>query len=658
MLQDIRSKREKKYPVEFDKEIIITGSVPMLMKTDNFVFALDIGTRTVIGIIALVEEENLKILAQSITEHQSRAVFDGQIHDVMKVAQAVKKIKNELEEKIGFPLKEVSIAAAGRSLKTISAHYEKEIDGDVEIEPAVCKTLEMEAVKSAYQLMREEKSAAEEEVYLCVGYTVVNYYLNGYTITNLLGHSGKKIAVDILATFLPNSVVSSLNSVLEKVDLEPISLTLEPIAASRAIVPDSFRLLNIALLDIGAGTSDIAIAQDGSIVAYGMVPIAGDEITEALSELCLADFNTADYIKREICKGEEISFKDIMGNERTVSCQQLLEELDPFLEDITDRISQEIIRLNGNKAPKSVLCVGGGGQVPRFTEKIAGKLGLSADRVGLRSRNAIPGIITDDNELSGPEGVTVVGIAQVAIDNLGQNFITVNINDNDYKLFNSRELTVFDALGRIDYNIGDLVGRTGKDLRFYLNNERQVFFGGLSEPAKILINGQQASLKSVLANGDRIIIQKAFRGHDAKITAGGLLADQPKAVCLVNNCQVGLSYEISEGDKVEIVMDPKDKETSLSVVKVNEIAPAFREDFFSDPAVSGKNITVKINNEEYVLTGRKDYIFIDIFNHIAIEKLKLAGGSKIGLLINGKKAGYTDRVEDGDIIEIEGYINS
>ncbi|NTW04678.1 MAG: cell division protein FtsA [Peptococcaceae bacterium] len=630
----------------------------MLMKTDKFVFALDIGTRTVIGIIAQIEEENLKIVAQSITEHQSRAVFDGQIHDVLKVAQAVKKIKNELEEKIGFSLREVSIAAAGRSLKTISAHYEKEIDEDSEIEPTVCKTLEMEAVKSAYQLLKEEKTAGEEEVYLCVGYTVVNYYLNGYTITNLLGHSGKKIAVDILATFLPNSVVNSLNSVLEKVDLYPISLTLEPIAASRAIVPESFRLLNIALLDIGAGTSDIAIAKDGSIVAYGMVPIAGDEITEALSDLCLADFNTADYIKREIYRGNDISFKDILGNEKTVSCKQLLEELDPFLEEITDKISQEIIRLNGNKRPKSVLCVGGGGQVPKFTEKIAAKLGLSADRVGLKSRNAIPGIITDENELSGPEGVTVVGIAQVAIDNLGQNFITVNINGNEYKLFNSRELTVFDALGRIDYNIGDLVGRTGKDLRFYLNNERQVFFGELSEPAKILINDQQASLKSVLNNGDRIVIQKAIRGLDAEITVDSLMADYSAAACLVNGCEVDLSREISEGDRVEIVTAAKYEEGSMTAVKVKDTLTNFQEAPFSGQAIFEKNITVKINGEEYQLTGRKEYMFIDIFNHIEIEKLRLAGGSKIKLLINGKKAGYTDRVEDGDIIEIEGFIDS
>ncbi|MHB8917937.1 MAG: cell division protein FtsA, partial [Desulfocucumaceae bacterium] len=316
-------------------------------QTESTIFALDIGTRTVIGIVAGVDGTRLKILAQSITEHESRAVFDGQIHDIFKVAQAVTKVKAELEEKMGFKLGRVAIAAAGRSLKTRFAHVDQEIGDDIEIDPTICRGLEMDAVKEAHRQLREEIAGGEEEEFYCVGYTVVSYYLNSYTMTGLIGHYGKKIGVDVLATFLPNSVVNSLYSVLGRVGLEPISLTLEPIAASSAIIPDSYRLLNLALLDIGAGTSDIAITRDGAIVAYGMVPFAGDEITEALAQGCLVDFNTAETIKRGIIKGEDITFHDIMDIERTVSCTEAMEMLGPVLDDLTSRITAEIQRLNG-----------------------------------------------------------------------------------------------------------------------------------------------------------------------------------------------------------------------------------------------------------------------------------------------------------------------
>ncbi|MHB8156869.1 MAG: cell division protein FtsA, partial [Desulfocucumaceae bacterium] len=535
------------------------------IKEENTIFALDIGTRTVIGNVVGVEGTKLRILAQSITEHESRAVFDGQIHDIFMAAQAVKRVKDDLENKIGFKLKKVAIAAAGRSLKTRFVHLDQEIGEDIEVDPMICRGLEMDAVKEAHRQLREEAGEVRDEEFFCVGYTVVSYYLNSYTITNLVGHFGKKIGVDVLATFLPNSVVNSLYSVLSRVNLEPISLTLEPIAAASAIIPDTFRLLNLALLDIGAGTSDIAITSDGSIVAYGMVPMAGDEITEALAQGFLADFNTAEMIKRQLAGGGDITFQDIMGIERTVSSSEVLELLDPALDILTSRVTEEILRLNGNKPPKSIFCVGGGGQVPTFTERVAHKLSLTHERVGLRGRKFIAGLLVDDDEISGPEGVTVVGIAKVALESVGHNFITISINEKDYRLFHSRELTVFDALGLIGYNLGDLVGKNGKDLRFVVNGERKVLYGGLCRPAEVYINGDPTNIKAGLKENDRITIIKAVRGEDASATLSDFTGEfKPLTItandreeviepeCFINGRKVAPEWKICDGDRIEI----------------------------------------------------------------------------------------------------------
>ena len=129
---------------------------------------------------------------------------------------------------------------------------------------------------------------------------------------NLLGQKGQSISVKLVATFLPRVVIESLISVIKRCELELYSITLEPIAASSVVMLPGMRKLNIALVDIGAGTSDIALSQDGSIYAYGMVPMAGDEITEKICETYLLDFDEGERVKKQLTEEGNIKFQDIL----------------------------------------------------------------------------------------------------------------------------------------------------------------------------------------------------------------------------------------------------------------------------------------------------------------------------------------------------------
>ena len=86
------------------------------------------------------------------------------------------------------------------------------------------------------------------------------------------------------------------------------------IAAINIAIPEKFRLLNIALVDVGAGTSDISIVKDGSIIAFGMIPLAGDEVTETIARNYLTDFATAEHVKRQCERRKSVTFKDIFEN--------------------------------------------------------------------------------------------------------------------------------------------------------------------------------------------------------------------------------------------------------------------------------------------------------------------------------------------------------
>ena len=133
-------------------------------------------------------------------------------------------------------------------------HEDVEFEGEVRVNAENIYSLELISVEKAH---KELKVKDEKYKFYCVGYTPVRYYLNDYAINNLEGHKAEKIGIDLLATFLPEEVVDGLYAAVDYAGLSVANLTLEPIAAMNVAIPEQYRLLNIALVDVGAGTSDI-----------------------------------------------------------------------------------------------------------------------------------------------------------------------------------------------------------------------------------------------------------------------------------------------------------------------------------------------------------------------------------------------------------------
>ena len=219
----------------------MSESIKNKISPREILLSLDIGTRSVVGIVGKMEDEKFVIIDSEMIEHPSRAMYDGQIHDINRVAEVAKEVKENIEKRLGVSLKQVAIAAAGRALKTYKTQISREIDYSKEIDNNVIKSLELEGVQKAQERLEQESNTGETKYY-CVGHTVVNYYLNDGIITSLKGHRGNKIGAEILATFLPYVVVDSLYSVMSKIDLEVMNLTLEPIAAIHAAIPPKLRL--------------------------------------------------------------------------------------------------------------------------------------------------------------------------------------------------------------------------------------------------------------------------------------------------------------------------------------------------------------------------------------------------------------------------------
>ena len=551
------NKKAKKSPLKDDA----TNKV----NPEEIIFAMDIGTRTVIGIVGIQENDKFKVLATEIIEHKSRAMVDGQIHDIVEVAQVVKEIKERLEKKLGINLSKVAVAAAGRVLKTCEVRVEQECDPLKEINNELISSLEMEGIQKAQLMLDDEISKEEKTAFYCVGYSVVNYYLNGYVISALAGHKGKTVGADILATFLPHVVVDSMYTVMNRVGLDIISLTLEPIAAINVTIPKDLRLLNLALVDIGAGTSDIALTRNGSVVAYGMASIAGDEITEKIAQHYLVDFNTAEKIKISISeKTDKIPFTDVLGIIRNISANEVMEVIRPSVEFLAQTISEKILEFN-HKAPNAIFLIGGGSQIPGLTGFIASNLGLSDDRVVVRGRDVISNIKFKSKKLMGPEAITPLGIAVTAQMQQGQDFMNVKVNGQNIRLFNSKKLVVADALILIGFSPTQLIGRTGKSISYELNGVKKKVCGEIGKSAEIYVNDKLANLETVLSSGDNISVSPAVDGKTVTVKALDIVRNpgrrkvslsgtditlEPKI--FINGKSVDVEEEIKDGDIVAI----------------------------------------------------------------------------------------------------------
>ncbi|WP_096269720.1 cell division protein FtsA [Paucisalibacillus globulus] len=529
---------------------------------DDYIFALDIGTRSVTGVILEKTESNYTLIDYCVREHRVRSMVDGQIHHVEEVAEVIKEVKQTLEASHG-PLLKVCVAAAGRSLKTITSSATIELNQKPVTDHETIKHLELSAVHNAQLKLASEDTGHNFSNYYCVGYSVLHYKIDEDIIGSLIDQSGQVASAEIIATFLPKVVVESLLSALTRANLEMDALTLEPIAAIQVLIPESMRRLNVALVDIGAGTSDIALTNSGTVVAYGMVPIAGDEITEAVSDQYLLDFPLAEKTKLQIVNEGQSTVQDILGFEATITYDNLVNDISESIDKLATSIAKEILHLNG-KQPKAVMLIGGGSQTPDFTSRLANKLQLPPNRVAIRDIEAIQILNSTDNLPKGPDFVTPIGIAIAAKQN-PIHYISIKVNEKIIRMFEMKQLTIGDCLVQAGIEINKLYGKPGIASIITLNGKSITLPGELGQAPTILLNKKEATVDSIVNNGMEIEILKGLDGSQPKVTLSELLGDiapiqihfnqqvyDLKPTYYVNNMIKDQNYIIQDHDSIEV----------------------------------------------------------------------------------------------------------
>lgn len=573
----------------------------MQKETHSEIFALDIGTRKVMGLIARVtptadKNTEIEILDAEMREHPTRSMSAGQIEDVRAVAEVTAQVLDSLSERRGKRPQEVAIAVAGRNLKTakgkfvVSCRPDGSPFGKHEIDEGTWKALEEALSKFT------PKETDTRPQYSCVGYVVSKTSIDGEIVQNPLGHYGQELEIEVLASFLPYRVLESQIDVLESLGLSVSSITLEPIAALQAVVNRDLRRLNLALIDVGAGTSDIAFVSQGTIQSFAMVPQAGDSITEKIADSFLLDFLRAEDVKRkfsaEMMRREESSdsilaappvqtleTSDIFGRKVKISLKDIQASVNSVLLELTARIAGSILEASYGKAPQAVLCVGGGSLLPGFTQMLAEALEISSLKVGI-SRPLCDHYVQKEKLNSwGPEAATPLGTLEIAANNKGLRFKKVLVNGRRTFVLTlgGKSPTVFSALVAAGISPKKIFGWPGPSKTFTLNGKFRIFKPHNTSLPEISLNQRAVSIEEPINELDSI----AFKIPNSQHPEGtvGEAIGFSRTTVLVNGIMREIPLRIfSDGIPISLSAPLKDRMrlTTLRVPLGDILTPAER----------------------------------------------------------------------------------
>ena len=378
---------------------------------------------------------------------------------------------------------------------------------------------------------------------------------------------------------------------------------------------------NLALVDIGAGTSDIAITKSGSISGYAMVPIAGDEITEIISEKFLIDYNNAEKVKCNLLKDDLLEVKTILGESLELKQEQVLAAIEDQLDHLSSSIAESILEINSNP-PQAVIFIGGGSLTPGLKEKFAEKIDIIESRIGIRKREDLDNIAGEVPGVNTTQTLTPLGIAVTTRETQSKAvFIEVEVNGDRINLLTLSQPTTADALLAADIEMEQLSPRPGMGITASVNGELKTVKGEMGSAAKILLNGEEVKLKTRVANGDQITFKAGRPGRNAEAEVREVIPEEDLCSYQIylNGSENQLGTRIFQNDKLvnpgEELIDGAEIEYTVpetirdGLAQIMELPPESLKNESIKYTFNGREEEAVISN--YLITSKQQKIDLD-----------------------------------------------
>ena len=376
------------------------------METSEVVVGLDIGTTKICAIIGKKNEFG-KIEILGMGKADSSGVTRGVVSNIEKTVQSIKLAVQQAENKAGAEIKIVNVGIAGQHIKSLQHRGMRTRDNtNEEISQSDIDAI----IEDMYKLAM---LPGEEIIHVIPQEYIVD---NEQGIKDPVGMSGVRLEANC---HIITGLVAAANNIkrcAEKAGLEVADLILEPLASSATVLADEEKEAGVVLVDIGGGTTDIAIFQDGIIRHTAVIPFGGNVITEDIKEGCTIIRNQAELLKikfgsalaSENQENEIVSIPGLRGREpKEISVKNLAHIIQARMEEIIEHVYYEI-KNSGyeKKLIAGIVVTGGGAQLKHIVQLIEYTTGMDT-RIGYPNEHLATGLI---EEVKSPMYATSVGL--------------------------------------------------------------------------------------------------------------------------------------------------------------------------------------------------------------------------------------------------------
>ncbi len=333
---------------------------------DNILVGLDIGTEYVKVLIARVEGEELKIIGVGRKHQDLDDMHSGAIADIAGVVRNCEEALAEAEEQAGVQGKKAVIGIAGELVKglTSTIRYkrpqpDRSLDAN-EMEFIIERVQERAQVKAQKQIALETGND-DVEVRL-VNSAIVSIHIDGYKVANPIGFQGKDVAIQIYTAFAPMVHIGALERTADELDLDLLAVAAEPFAVSRSMLgTDASSSFTAILVDVGGGTTDIAVVNDGGVEGTRMFGIGGRSFTRTIASDLDISYDDAEKLK--------VNIGDDKLRESVVS--EVNAAVDKTLEVWLDGVELALSEFDSvDHLPNRILLCGGGSSLERLVHTL------------------------------------------------------------------------------------------------------------------------------------------------------------------------------------------------------------------------------------------------------------------------------------------------
>lgn len=428
-------------------EINLENEKPRKIKPENVILALDIGTEFVKAVIAeRTEDDNLIVIGVG-KEHQSMGnMYAGAIADIPAVVSTCEKALSNAEGMAGVISKTCVVGIAGELIKgnTRTVRYRRKDSNkpisDQEMQ-LIIQRVQDKAGEQAKQEIALETDNPEVEVRL-INSAIVSLSIDGYKVSNPIGFKGSDLMIQFYTAFAPLVHISAIEKVCAELNLDLLAVAVEPFAVCRACLGNELESnFSAIVMDIGGGTTDIAVVDDGGVEGTKMFGIGGRSFTHQIATRTGLDYDTAEAVKLQL-GGASLDQLTLKHKEETVAEAEKKNEIQQILatperaKKINTAISDNIEVWLGGVAvaledfplvealPTKILLCGGGAGLASLQESLATSdwyIDLPFSRrplVHLLDDVDIPGIENTTPEDLDYSFITAFGLLRVAIDTL------------------------------------------------------------------------------------------------------------------------------------------------------------------------------------------------------------------------------------------------